>query len=184
MLQVSRGDEAAFRVLYDQYRDKVYAIACKLLHTQAEAKDALQDIFLKIWQGRESLAGISYFSSYLNTITRNHLLNLLRKRLNEQVMKSEVSRRIPVASDGYEIITVRELRHTIRGAMQQLPPQQQKVFELSRIDGVSLDEIADQLQISRETAKKHLTRANQQLRVLLRANTSALILLGIMSEMV
>nr|WP_295121237.1 RNA polymerase sigma-70 factor [uncultured Chitinophaga sp.] len=182
MQRVSHGDEAAFRILYGQYRDKVFTIACKMLHSHAEAKDALQDVFLKVWTSREKLADVAYFSSYLNTITRNHLLNLVRKKVNDAVMCEEVARREQQPADLHDTIMFRELRTTIHGAMSQLPPQQKKVFELSRIDGMPLDEIADQLQISRETAKKHLARANHQLRILLRANASALILLGMISE--
>jgi RNA polymerase sigma factor (sigma-70 family) len=153
-----------------------------MLHSHTEAKDALQDVFLKVWLGREKLADITYFSSYLNTITRHHLLNLVRKKVNDVAMCEEVARREQPPVDLHDTIIFRELRSTIHGAMSQLPPQQKKVFELSRIDGMPLDEIADQLQISRETAKKHLARANQQLRILLRANTSALILLGLISN--
>lgn len=125
---------------------------------------------------------IAYFPSYLNTITRNHLLNLLRKKANDSVMKAEMAHREEAPADFHDTMLVRELRNAIQGAMLQLPPQQKRVFELSRIEGLPLDEIADHMQISRETVKKHLARANQQLRILLRANASALILLGLFSD--
>jgi RNA polymerase sigma-70 factor (family 1) len=173
---VANGDEIAFRMLYDQHRDRIYSIARKLLDAPTEAKDALQEIFIRIWLHREKLRDVQQFSSYINTITRNHLLNLLRKQVNGKAMVAEMTIRSE-APEQVDPMETRELREAIYGAVNQLPPQQKKVFELSRMEGLRLEEIAEHMQISRETVKKHLAQANFNLRTSLKANASVLFII-------
>ena len=160
--RVAKGEEGAFRTLFTEYRHQVYQIARKLLQSEVRAEDALQEIFLKIWLNREKLPEIHSFSAYLNTITRNYLYNALRRLAYEEVFLQQ-SAQSGYASDGSEDIlspmALRELRELLQKIIATLTPQQRRVFELSRMEGLRHEEIATLLDISRETVKKHLGEA-------------------------
>ena len=160
--RVAKGEEDAFRTLFTEYRHQVYHIARKLLQSDVKAEDALQEIFLKIWLNREKLPEIHSFSAYLNTITRNYLYNALRRLAYEEVFLQQ-STQPGYTSDGREDILspmlLRELRELLQKVIATLTPQQRRVFELSRMEGLRHEEIAALLDISRETVKKHLGEA-------------------------
>ena len=117
---------------------------------------------MKIWVGREKLPEISCFSAYLNTITRNHIYNALRKLANEELLLEKL---LSPSSAAYrpdtaiENMSLRELQEALQKVMDTLTPQQKKVFELSRMEGLKHEEIALRLNISRETVKKHVSEA-------------------------
>lgn len=177
--EVACGNEAAFRELYDHYRNKVITIAYKLVHSRAEAMDILQDVFIKLWVNRSKLADVTNFNAYLNTVTRNHICNVLRKKLLEASLLLEMEEIQP--ENQADPVIVRQLQHLLHTAIHKLPQQQQKVFELSRIEGLRQSDIAEQLHISRETVKRHLAEAGKNLRNILgtAAKVSILILLNI-----
>lgn len=160
--RVAKGEEDAFRTLFTEYRHQVYQIARKLLQSEVRAEDALQEIFLKIWLNREKLPEIHSFSAWLNTITRNYLYNALRRLAYEEVFLQQ-SAQSGHSSDGREDIlspmALRELRELLQKIIATLTPQQRRVFELSRMQGLRHEEIAALLDISRETVKKHLGEA-------------------------
>jgi RNA polymerase sigma-70 factor (family 1) len=187
---VARGDEMAFHTLYTHHRAHVYGIALRLLQSASLAEDVLQEVFLKIWIGREKLPKINCFSAYLNTITRNHIYNTLRKQAYEEVL---LERLFPLqmaflrrTSDGrgamsddrgglpdgrgtvLDDISYRELREALQKVVETLTPQQKRVFELSRMEGLKHEDIARQLNVSRETVKKHVSEALRMVRLQLR----------------
>lgn len=180
--QIAGSDQAAFRVLYDHYRNKVLTIAYKVLQSEPEVLDALQEIFIKLWVNRNKLPEINNFNAYLNTITRNHLCNLLRKRLFEEAILSEMAvTRASGVQEPDDPVALRQLHEILYKAIRKLPGQQKKVFELSRLEGVKQDDIAAQLHISRETVKRHLAEASRNLRSMLGSDVNAIILLLLIS---
>ena len=177
MISIANDDELAFHSLYHHYRNKVVTIAYKVLQSEPEVLDALQEIFLKIWIIRAKLPAIDNFNAYLNTITRNHLSNRLRKRLYEEMALSAIVRDEISAGQEDDPILIRQLHDILHNAIRRLPLQQKKVFELSRLEGVKQNDIAAQLHISRETVKRHLSEAARNLRNMLGSDMTAVILL-------
>ncbi|MEP7257825.1 MAG: RNA polymerase sigma-70 factor [Flavitalea sp.] len=178
LASVAGGDEEAFRVLYDHYGKKALTIARKMLHAEAEAMDVLQEVFIKIWINRGKLSQVDNFSAYFNAITRNYLFNVLRKKLNEQSVLTELtSNSHSAGADKHDPVTIRQLRDVLNNAIHKLPPRQQTVFELSRLEGLKQEDIAARLQISRETVKRHLAEAVRNLRSMLASETHVIVLL-------
>lgn len=168
LVRVAAGDTPAFRELYEQYRKKVYFLAWHLLKTESESEDVCQEIFTKLWVNRQKLTEIEDFNAYLNTLIRNHIYNCLRRKASEEsfVMEALDAERLPgTVMDPAEL---RELQLTLKEAIWNLPPQQKRVFELSRMEGYRHDEIALELHISRETVKKHVMAAIRNIRAFLR----------------
>ena len=158
--RVANGDYKAFHQLYDHYRNQVFYFGLKFLKSETSAEDLLQEVFSKIWITRKKLVDLDNFSKYLNTITLNHIYNLLRRKafeetfLHEQFFKVENNR-----EEAFNCVDLHELEGLLGKAVNQLPPQQKKVFELSRMQGLKHGEIARQLNISGETVKKHIMEA-------------------------
>jgi RNA polymerase sigma-70 factor (family 1) len=180
--QVALGNEIAFRTLYNHYRSKVLTIAGKLLSAETEVLDVLQEVFVKIWVHRHKLPEVDNFNAYLNTITRNHLYNILRRQAYEQAMLDELAAPAGNAAiTQQDALDIKALKQLLLKSIQSLPPQQQRVFELSKLEGLKQEEIAALLQISRETVKKHLAEAMRNLRAALGNNPHAMALLLVLS---
>jgi len=163
--QVAAGKEQAFRELYEQYRNQVFYFGCKFLKSPTEAEDVLQEVFSKIWINRTALPEINDFSKYLNTLTLNHIYSLLRRKAcRESFLSKSIFATQPAMEAAFETVDLRSLEGLIQQAVVQLPPQQQKVFELSRMQGLKHEEIAQQLNISHETVKKHIMEALRNVR--------------------
>ena len=167
---VARGDETAFHMLYTHHRAHIYGIALRLLQSASLAEDVLQEVFLKIWVGREKLPKINCFSAYLNTITRNHIYNTLRKQAYDELLLERLFplQMASLRDTALDDISYRELREALQKVVASLTPQQKRVFELSRMEGLKHEDIARQLNVSRETVKKHVSEALRMVRLQLR----------------
>jgi RNA polymerase sigma-70 factor (ECF subfamily) len=124
------------------------------------AEDAVQEIFIKIWVNKEKLSEIENFRAYLHILVRNHALNSLRKLANEE----QFIRKLMASENHSDIETsdqaiYNELKKHLNEAVVTLSPQQKKAYNLSRIEGLKYEEIAEQMEISRETVKKHISEA-------------------------
>ncbi|MGN6531294.1 MAG: RNA polymerase sigma factor [Ginsengibacter sp.] len=168
---VAFGNTDAFRELFDKYRNKVFSIAYKFTSTEAAAEDLTQEIFIKIWLNKEKLTAVNHFNSYLNAIVKNHVFNYLRKMAAEQKMKVKLSVvREESHREAADPVCYKELQNLVSEAVSQLPPQQKKVYQFSRHDGLKHEEIAAKMGISRSTVKGHMVEALNYIRKYLTAN--------------
>ena len=164
--KLSQGDEGAFRFLYDKYHKGIYYLAVKLLKSDSIAEDVLQEVYSIIWMNRLKMATVINFRKYINTIAINHIHNLLKRRaFANDFIREEILERQQLKSNGLDVVDSREMQSLLAEAILRLAPQQRRVFELSRIYGFKHDEIALQLNISKETVKKHCMRAVQVIKI-------------------
>ncbi len=160
-LLISEGNKEAFRCLFDNYRNKIFSIALKFTGEKQASEDVVQEVFIKLWTNRANLSGIRNFNAYLNTVVRNHLFNHLRKIAHEQA----VVKKMAIVQSGQQIDEVfdglyyKELYSLVNKAVNQLSPQQQKVYNYSRIEGLKHHEIAQAMGISPSTVKGHIVEA-------------------------
>jgi len=160
LLQVSEGSQAAFRQLYDRYRNKIFSISWKIIGAQSSAEDVVQDIFIKLWLKKENIPEIENFEAYLNMMVRNHIFNYLRKVANEKSFLQRFKiKSVQQNDDGLEKVCYHELESLVQKTVDLLPPQQKKAYTFSRIDGLKHEEIAEKMGISRSTVKGHITGA-------------------------
>lgn len=166
--QLAGGNETAFRQLYDRHKDEVYSFAMGITRSVPLAEEIVQDSFIKLWQHRNELPGIQKFESWFFTITRNLCYSALRKialdRKIKQAPELQAEQHVATAED---IIITRENRELVQQAIYQLPEQQRRIYKLSREAGLTYDEIAAELHISRNTVKEHLRRAVTAIRAYL-----------------
>ena len=182
LIQASQGDEKAFRELYNMYRSKIYSIACKLTGVESAAEDIVQEVFIKLWMHRDKMSEINYFNSYLNTITRNHIFNTLRKIAHEDAfLRNLLSKSEKTDKDSFDTVVYNQLQKLVNSAVELLPPQQKKIYLLSRSEGLDHKEIAEKLHISKSTVKGHMVQALRFIKKYLTAHTDHALMVLILS---
>ncbi|MGN6418011.1 MAG: RNA polymerase sigma factor [Pseudobacter sp.] len=160
LLQIAAGDAAAYANIFDFYSKHVYVLSLKFTKDPAMAEDLTQEIFTRLWVNRQKLAEVHNFKAFLNTVSRNLLRNYLRKKVlspeNETYLAGYFRESSANAQDRLEF---KELEAALNQAIGTLPEQLKKVFTLSRVEGLSHEEIANRLGISRISVKSYIFRA-------------------------
>src|SRR5260221_3147271 len=175
--RIADGNEPAFRQLYEKYRNKIYSIAWRITGTASAAEDVVQDVFIKVWENRKTLTSIINFSGWLNTITRHHIYNSLRKLAHEEQFLRHLIAQKPKATDTMESLAFTELQNLLNKAVSELTPHQKKVYLLSREEGLSNAEIAAALGLSYETVKSYMKDALRSIRKFINDNERLFVLL-------
>lgn len=139
-----------------------------LTHSEFLAEEITQDVFLKIWMKKEQLAGIEYFNAWLKTVAHNVAVNKLRRIAQEKLILERIAKETEHSSNHTENTVIsQEYERILKEAIAQLPPQQQKVYLMSRQQGLKYEEIARELQISIHTVKEHMKKSLKSIRVYL-----------------
>ncbi|GEP95707.1 DNA-directed RNA polymerase sigma-70 factor [Chitinophaga cymbidii] len=165
--QVALGAPGAFAELFRAYHQPLAEYVHRLTESLEMTEDIVQDVFIKLWMKREMLPELDSFVHYLFILCRNHTFNCLRQTANSRVRQLQWASQFgqetaaPADDDYRELINV---------AITQLPPQQQKVYFLSRHQHLKHKEIADRMGISIETAKKHMKLALRSITQYVRAH--------------
>jgi RNA polymerase sigma-70 factor (family 1) len=155
--QVSEGSRAAFRVLFDLYNPRLTAFIYKLTKSETTAAELVQDIFVKLWISRADLGEVNNMQAYMFAMASNRTIDHLRKISAESRMLGKLWTRIAKFQESAEeAYNAKECNDIINQAMLQLSPQKQRIFRLSRYEGLNHDEIAAELRISKSTVKNHL----------------------------
>ncbi|WP_417015398.1 RNA polymerase sigma-70 factor [Alistipes sp.] len=165
-----QGDSRAFDALYTRYVPRVEAFACCMLKDRSEAEDLAHDLFLKLWESRESLQQVRSVRNYLFRMTKNAVFDRFEhKAVDARYRQSAAPKdlREIVSNDLVEQIDRQELLLLIDMAIEKMPPQRRNVFRMSRFEGVSYQEIALRLGISQKTVEYHIHEALAELRKLI-----------------
>ena len=181
--QLMEGNNKAFRKLFDTYRNDVYAYSMSMLKSKVLAEEIVQDVFLKIWQHRERLNPDLSFRSYIFTITRNLTFNLISKVANNRKLKEEELYKSQksyspiedkITENDYEVIKSR--------AIELLPPKRKIIFQMSRNENMSYEEISKELNISVSTVKGQMSKALTTIREYLHAHGDVTLLITLLSS--
>ena len=178
--KVAAGNEQAFGQLFKSYHNLLGLHIYRITNSAELAEEVVQDVFLKIWVSRETLLTVQNFRAYLFVVSKNHALNCLRKVAKERIHQKALEEN--VKSFEPEINSPDIYYSLLDRAIDHLPPQQQKVYLLSRHKRLKYDEIAIQMGLSRETVKKYLQGATHSITHFVQSNIDvvALILMATM----
>jgi RNA polymerase sigma-70 factor (ECF subfamily) len=156
----ARGDAQAFARLYEEHKDRVYGLAGRMLGWE-HAAEAVQDVFVRVWQKLASFRGEAQFSTWLHRLAVNVLLSK-RQALGKQRARfldaEDAIDRLESKPSGREIVM------DLEAAMQRLPDGARMIFVLHDVEGYRHDEIAALLGITTGTTKAQLHRARMILR--------------------
>lgn len=160
---LAKGDLLAFNALYKQYSGRLYRFAFGYLKQEQESEELVQEVFTKIWEHRKELRPDLSFRSFLFTIAFNIVRRHFRTRahLNDffRIQNGEEADNSTLQEVDYQFL----LNH-ISKLVDQLPDRRREIFRKSRFEGLSIQEIAGQMNISHKTVENQLTEALRFLR--------------------
>lgn len=163
--KIREGNAAAFRDLFYAVKDPLFGYACKLCKSPELAEEVVQEVFMKLWINRLQLKEELSIKSYLYTATKHTVFNLLKKAALDENLRQAIFYRQPASlNTTEEAIALAELQRWNNQVLEQLPPQRRLIYSMSRIDGLSHEEIASKLGLSRNTVKDQITKASRFLR--------------------
>lgn len=158
LLRTAEGDEHAFKLLHRLYYEELKPLVWRYIDTGIDPKEILQETFLKVWLNREKLPEVDNFRAWIFKIASREYLLALRRKLNYgkrldaySVRGADTRPATPI-----ELTHLEEIRRFIARVVSQLPPQRRKIYEMSRHQGLKIDEIALQLSLSQQTVKNVL----------------------------
>jgi RNA polymerase sigma-70 factor (ECF subfamily) len=163
------GDEFAFKGLYETYAPRLAAKLIQLLRSEELAEDLLQDLFIKIWEVRQTINPELSFGALLYKMAANLSKNVYRRNVYDQLMRKQIN-----PEEGHnpieESLNQSEAKELLEAALNKLTPRQREVYVMHKIDGLSYQEISSKLNISASAINHHIQEANKQLRNILRSN--------------
>ncbi len=167
--RLAEGDADAMDVLYMKYASKVRLFALQMLKNPTDAEDITHDVFLKIWEQRANLSKVVSLSGYMFRMTRNAVINLLKRR---QVIGKYSADGNPgavenIGGGGFDYenqVTTDELLRMVELEISKMPEQRRRCFMMSRYEDKSYNEIAEELDISPKTVQYHISNALSDLK--------------------
>lgn len=163
LLQVSEGDETAFRQLLYAYSDRLGAFVYKITGSREISQEIVQDTFIKVWHKRAALPAVTQLDNYLFIIARNltynHIRDQARVAVRYQAWLRDMENSDDIVLTAGDEEGLAQYLPLIDEAIDRLPPQQRKVFELARKQSLSHKQIAEQMQLSTESVKKYMKLA-------------------------
>jgi RNA polymerase sigma-70 factor (family 1) len=162
LIRIAEDDTKAFTQLFDRYWLQVFAHVRTYIKNTEQAEDITQDIFFSIWLNRAKMTTVQDFEPWLHVVTRNRTISGLRKLLREtgNTFSGIIPELIALQGDSPAgQLDFKQSKELLQKAIDQLPPRRRQVFQLSRQEGLTHQEIAEQLQISKATVNEHITEA-------------------------
>lgn len=157
-----------FLEIYRAFYGKVFTFVLSLVKSKANAQDITQNIFMKLWKKRKKLEHIKSMDDYLFILSKNACMDYFRKASRKKEISTDVfdefllsrivsspEKRIDAISD------IEELRHVINS----LPSKRRDIFIMSRFDGLSNDEIASVLGVSKKTVENQISLATKKIKI-------------------
>ena len=163
--QIINGDTVAYATVYELFKDLVFAFAYSLIKDRDTAEEVVQQVFFKLWERREQIDVTQSFSAYIKRITYNHIIDFFRKVKRETQLQAELQRNMESLCNSHQdMLTRKDLETIYRTAIELLPTQKKNVYLLAKEEDLSYDEIATEMNISKNTVRNHMTIAIQFVR--------------------
>ncbi|MGD8858891.1 MAG: RNA polymerase sigma factor [Myxococcales bacterium] len=161
MQAFARGREDAFVQLYDRHRDRIVNYARRILRNEAQAEEAAQDVFLKLYRARDSYTPRSRFSTFLYRIATNHCLNIRARVEHKLVARDVEAADRPDSSTGAQerALDRKALRTHLEAALGTLPDRQRAALVLVHYEGMSYREAAKTIDVTESAMKSLVHRA-------------------------
>ncbi|MFK7933396.1 MAG: RNA polymerase sigma factor [Saprospiraceae bacterium] len=156
-----------FQHIITPFQDKLYRLALRLTNSRVEAKDVVQEVFIKLWQQRQELSKVNNVEAWSMRLTRNLAIDKTRSKHRRTEDISGVFHLASPQASPYQVAESQDTMTRIKQLMQQLPEQQRLCMHLRDIEEMAYQEIAETLEISLSQVKVNLFRARSKMRKLL-----------------
>lgn len=177
VIQFQHGEKQAFDELVRRYQDKVLNTCFRFIGREDDARDAVQDIFIKVYHALDSFKPKATFSTWLYRIAVNHSLNVVRSQKRRSWLKSfsmtgqdqnEIGLVADPSKNPHKKLEQDERAALVQQALEKLNEEQRVAVILHRFEGLSYKEIAEVMHTSVSSVESRLFRARQNLAKLLK----------------
>ncbi|MEO9474377.1 MAG: RNA polymerase sigma-70 factor [Cyclobacteriaceae bacterium] len=159
------GDEASFRELYNFFSVKIYNVSRKMNLDHEDAEGIVQDVFLKIWRNKERLDSSLSFNAYLLTIVRSMVIKMTRKKAYHLAYVTYAIANNSLETNHTEdYIIFSNLEELSTKALDELPVKQKQIFMMKNVEHYSVEEISENLNLSKRTVENQIYRATKSLK--------------------
>ena len=159
------GKKEALEWVFQKYHHALYYHALDFLKSPVLAEDAVQEVFVKLWENRNQIKPDLSFKAYIFCISKNHIINQLKRTAREIKVHQEISHRSITSHNAVEEqVMYAESEALARKALDTLPPKRKKVFIMHRLEGKKYGEIATLMNISKNTVRDHVVKADKTIR--------------------
>jgi len=160
------GDEAAFRQLFEQYRPLLYRKACRFSRDDAEAEELTQEAFVQLFLKRRAIDRPEAIYPFLLVVAKRMAVSLFRKHvLRLEYQNDMLATWQEEHTRLQQEIDHSNLREMWHDAIRRLPPQQQLLYRMNKLEEYSYAEIATKTNLSKNTVRNHLSLASKAVRL-------------------
>ena len=159
--QIALHDGKAYEVLFCEYHPRLLQFAHSISHSREAAEEIVSDVFIKIWNKRQSLPEIENLHFYLYVSTKNQAINYLARQNREKTFSPDevVVELRSIYYDPEQLLITAEMLRLLQHAISQLPPRCQLIFKLVKEDGLKYREVAELIGVSIKTVENQMTIA-------------------------
>lgn len=161
---IAEGDEKAFDTLFNLYLPRLYPFIIKFTRSEQAAQEIIQETFIRVWLSRDKLTEVENPGGWLFKVTSNECYSYLRKSVLNNKFSNILSTEPDPVNATHEEVDLKELNRLIGEAVNKLPPQRKKIYQMSRDQGKSIPEIAAALNLSPNTVKNALVTSLKYIR--------------------
>jgi len=172
LTSLATGDEQAFDTLFERHKDKLYNYLLKITKSPEISEEIVIDIFVKIWVGRELMSHIRDLERFLHKVAYHKAIDFLRVASRHARLQKVYIERIEMGTEKLadDLVIDDDFRQILHKAIQQLPPQRKLIYSLSKEEGLTYDQIAQALNLSRNTIKNSMMAATKSISEFLQGN--------------
>ena len=172
------GSEEAFTELYRKYSPQFYINILRIIRDPLQAEEMVQEVFARIWENRKNKGIKENFAGYAFRISQHLVYDFFRKLQRDRRLMDRFRYLAEVDYDHIEeLLQEKQSSALLKKAIDQLSPQQKKVYELIRIEGCSYKKAAEIMGISPLTIKEYLAATKKSIRSYLLKNMDVIILI-------
>ena len=161
LVRLKNADQEAFRQVYELYIKKVYRFIYRYVRNTDESEDLTQEVFLRIWEHRQTIRLDKCFDGFIFTIAYRKIIDYYRLASKKQFAGLDDLLISNLASELHsdELLAKHQIESFYEKALQEMPPKRREVFLLSRHEGLSNQQIAEKMHISVKTVENQMTSA-------------------------
>lgn len=166
LIRIAEGDEAAFTALYNIYSIRITTYVAAILNADLWAEEIVQDVFVKLWDIRHTLAAVNSPAAFIYRMAANRTWDHLKRQSLEVKLQYRIARRTENNAKNFteEQLDFHFSEQLFREAVNELPAQRRQVYRLKQEEGLSYAEIASKLGISKNTVRNQIVSALQAIR--------------------
>ena len=163
--QIKQGEKRAYRKIFEHYAPRIFRFANAYLKSNEDAEELVQDVFMQIWEKRNALDKNKNLEAFLFKVAVNAIYDFIRRKNIEQAYLDFIEHSSQASLENtWQTVIYNDMLEQLEILVEVFPEQQRKIFRLSKEKGLTNDEIATKLNLSKRTVENQLYRATATLK--------------------